>query len=127
LTYNVIPFYDVVSEVVTIPEVDNLRLVNEQYDAKKAVDEVNKLSDKYNTLLFVSSYYGDASYEVWEREGYLDDSLSIIYSGNLDIDTFERLNFEQGIVYIDKYGYVNQEVKNSLRETNVESVYIFDR
>lgn len=80
LYYNSPDFKERTRFALGFQQYDNLRLVHDQYNEQKNIAAINKhLSEKRNTLFFVSNYYEDGMWHVWEREGLYSKKLEVIY------------------------------------------------
>jgi hypothetical protein len=80
--YNSIPFNSFAKELIPLPNQDNLRLVAEQKLARNQFKEIRSAVEQLaiGDLIFVSGYYNDGSWRVWEESGLFPNSLEIEYT-----------------------------------------------
>jgi len=100
--YNSISFHKFIHKRFRIrfTRFDNLRLTAGQYEAKKDIDSINKLfREGKDTLIFVSRYYGDAEWYIWQRSGLFPEGLRIIYVYSWNDKLLSNNNIKEAIVY----------------------------
>jgi hypothetical protein len=80
--YNSISFNSWFQNIFSLPSQDNLRLAGEQREAMEDIKTINRLSEEgYDHLIFISNYYTDAEWYIWEESG-LFKIKSIKYFNN---------------------------------------------
>ncbi len=100
LNYNNVAFSETVSRFVKLPTFDNLRLTAEQERERKNLNAIrNYLPDHDNTLIFLSQYYGNGTFHVWERAGLLPSTAKIIYARKWKRSLIRKHHPHKAVIY----------------------------
>lgn len=98
--YHHLTFNQWVQKIISLPKIDNLRLISEQYVEKQNLTLIKRYAETHNkTLLYFSDYYKQGTYGVWQKAGLLPKDLQIHYFMQWPVDYFEHHPIEKAIVY----------------------------
>jgi hypothetical protein len=100
LLYNVPSFHRVAWSYIPLPFVDNLRLTAQQYAERENLQMIRRHAPNHdNTLVYLSRYYGNGSFGIWQKTGDLPANLKIHNAKYWKPKMLEDLNIRRAIVY----------------------------
>lgn len=100
LYFNHVGFNQQFREILPLPKIDNLRLVNEQFQEKQNLQLIRRLRRDYNnTLVYLSDYYLEGTFGVWQKAGLLPIDLTIYNFSQWDNRYLNQYAVNKSIIY----------------------------
>jgi hypothetical protein len=87
--YNSIEVHSKLADIFPLPRVDNLRITAGQNEAAESIRRINEIELTTRIpIIFVSGYYQDGTFHVWEKDGLFGKNSPINYFPFHPEDTF---------------------------------------
>jgi hypothetical protein len=133
LFYNVPSFHRLVYKYAPLPFVDNLRLTAQQFAEQNNLRLIRRHAASHdNTVIFLSRYYGDGSFGVWQKTGDLSAGLNIHYAKYWKHEMIEQLGLKRAVIYEyvatgpeRNYLWLDTEIQQNLTKLN-NRIYLLD-
>lgn len=131
--YNSRAVFERAAPVLQLPLPENLRLNNGQRRADDVLAEIRKQEKGgLKTLYFVSHYYGDGMWYVWQNEGLISPAIAVTYFKSLEWDAMKsdaiRRGIRRALVYAPSEHFYLDEIPEDVCLTPIvgDGLYVID-
>lgn len=121
-------------QYISLPNIDNLRLLTEQVPEREHLADIRQYAQQYqNNLIYFSDYYEQGIFGVWQKAGLLPPELNIYYFMNWQPEKLDQLNIQSALIY--EYVGVGQPINPMPKLTDYSQnmkkigshLYLWDR